>query len=715
MPATLGWDEFLAVVREAGIVDELSLKPFLEKWNQASSQSRDTGQFAESMRQAGLITSFQKKNLLEGKKRGYIIAEKYILLEHLGAGGMGSVWLCEHKVMRRRVAIKVLPTAFGKDPEYLARFHREARAVAALDDPNIVRAFDVDHDDKMHFLVMEYVDGNSFQGIVDDKGPLGIQQAADYISQAASGLQHAHEAGLVHRDIKPGNLLVDRKGTVKILDMGLALFFQEGGKSLTQQYDANAVLGTAEYLAPEQAVDSHGVDIRADIYSLGLTFYFLLTGKSPYGEEGTIAQKLIWHQLRTPKSVKEFRPEVSDGLEAVIKKMLAKDRADRYQTPDEVVKALTPWVRGTPEPKTKQPISPAAPPAKKGPETVHAADAETLVGTAEDRSTGSGVRSGKKARSDPHGPEGKRKAAKSAPAVEEPEVLERPKGKKASGKQRGRKAESTRFWIVMAGVGSGVLLLGLVILVVVLMKKPAEPSPDAGVAQLPKQKTDPVEVPQKPPQKDPEKKVEPPKKDTPPPPPDTKKLEPPKKESLAGFFPKQGTTLLYNMATYGGGPPPVQQQKWEFKEGVIDVSILKLGVIEKDTLLGKGKLIWVRPLQGKDQGYFRTTQTHFEIGQVLRQTNSVVWEPVLPVAAAEKDTWKWQFPTGETKEYAVMKFGTHKGKRAVIIQDSIPVPGGKVVTQHTYVQGIGEVAKTQSLEKMNSPPQLLAETMLVED
>src|SRR4029450_8981926 len=120
-------------------------------------------------------------------------------------------------------------------------------------------------------------------------------RAANYIRQAAAGLQHAHEAGLVHRDIKPGNLLVDRKGTVKILDMGLALFFQAKGKSLTQQFDANAVLGTAEYLAPEQVVDSHGVDIRAYIYSLGLTLYFLLTGKSPYGEEGTIAQKLLWH------------------------------------------------------------------------------------------------------------------------------------------------------------------------------------------------------------------------------------------------------------------------------------------------------------------------------------------------------------------------------------------------------------------------------------
>jgi serine/threonine protein kinase len=212
---------------------------------------------------------------------------------------MGTVFLCEHTSMRRRVAIKVLPVAKAKDPSYLERFYREARAVAALDHPNIVRAYDIDQDEKLHFLVMEYVDGASLQEIVKRAGPLEPLRAAHYMCQAAFGLQHAHEAaGLVHRDIKPGNILVDRTGAVKVLDMGLARFFHDEEDVLTKKYDEN-VLGTADYLAPEQALDSHAVDIRADIYSLGATFYFCLTGKTPFSE-GTVAQKLIWHQTRAP-------------------------------------------------------------------------------------------------------------------------------------------------------------------------------------------------------------------------------------------------------------------------------------------------------------------------------------------------------------------------------------------------------------------------------
>src|SRR5947209_15273587 len=217
MPVPSTRDEFLDVVRESGVVDETRLEAFLEEWYAVSSPPDDPWELAKDMLEGKLITPFQKELLLQGKRRGYIIADKYILLGHLGSGGMGSVYLCEHKVMRRQVAIKVLPTAFARDPEYLQRFHREARAVAALDHPNIVRAYDVDHDGKIHFLVMEYVEGASLHELISKEGPLDVQRAADYISQAAAGLQHAHEAGLVHRDIKPGNLLVDRKGTVKIL------------------------------------------------------------------------------------------------------------------------------------------------------------------------------------------------------------------------------------------------------------------------------------------------------------------------------------------------------------------------------------------------------------------------------------------------------------------------------------------------------------------
>ncbi len=195
---------------------------------------------------------------------------------------------------------------------------------------------------------MEYIDGSSLQEIVKRVGPLGAIRSAHYISQAALGLQHAHEAaGLVHRDIKPGNLLVDRSGTVKVLDMGLARFFHDEEDLLTKKYDEN-VLGTADYLAPEQALDSHSVDIRADIYSLGATFYYCLTGRAPFAE-GTVAQKLIWHQTRQPKSIRSLQPDVPEQIVVLVEKMMAKDPAHRFQMPIEVCQALAPWT-GTPIP-----------------------------------------------------------------------------------------------------------------------------------------------------------------------------------------------------------------------------------------------------------------------------------------------------------------------------------------------------------------------------
>ncbi|MCI0684091.1 MAG: protein kinase, partial [Gemmataceae bacterium] len=290
----------------------------------------------------GILTQFQAEQILQGKWRRFTIG-KYKVLERLGAGGMGSVYLCEHKLMRRRVAVKVLPTAKAQDDAALQRFYREARAVAALDHPNIVHAYDIDQDDSLHFLVMEYVDGSSLQDIVKKAGPMDIVRACHYIRQAAQGLEHAHDSGLIHRDIKPGNILIERSGVVKILDMGLARFFNDDDDVLTKKFDEN-VLGTADYLAPEQAIDSHEVDIRADIYSLGATFYYMLTGRTPFGD-GTVAQKLLWHQTRHPKLVTEFRPEVSPALATVIAKMMNKDREQRYQTPAEVSQALEPFTQ----------------------------------------------------------------------------------------------------------------------------------------------------------------------------------------------------------------------------------------------------------------------------------------------------------------------------------------------------------------------------------
>src|SRR5262245_19394591 len=302
----------------------------------------DARRIADELVARNLLTRWQADKLLQGRHKGFFLG-KYRLLSHLGSGGMSAVYLAEHVLMRRRVAIKVLPKARVNDSSYLERFHREAQAVAALDHRNIVRAYDVDQEGKRHFLVMEYVPGQSLHELVVRSGPLDYVAAVEYMRQAAEGLQHAHRIGMVHRDIKPGNLLLDEKGTVKLLDLGLARFFDDKEEnSLTVKHDEK-VLGTADYLSPEQALDSHKVDIRSDIYSLGCTLYYLLTGKPPF-PDGTLAQRLIAHQSKKPKPVQEHRSDNALSLVAILEKMMAKKAEERYQTARDTAQALFDWL-----------------------------------------------------------------------------------------------------------------------------------------------------------------------------------------------------------------------------------------------------------------------------------------------------------------------------------------------------------------------------------
>lgn len=357
MPAPASAQELLELGFRSRLLDPQAVSEFRQRHG-ASALLEPAKDFANALVQDGLLTPFQASSLLVGKWRGFIINGKYRLLSRLGAGGMGSVYLCEHMFMRRRVALKVLPLKQAEDPDALERFYLEARAVGCLDHPNIVRAHDVDHEGNVHFLVLEHIDGINLYDLIRRHGPLSVERAANYIRQAALGLQHAHEAGLVHRDIKPGNLLLDRAGVVKVLDMGLARFFNEPEVNLSEDQEQGNVLGTADYLAPEQVQDSR-VDIRADIYSLGVSLYYLLAGKSPF-HQGTVAQKLIWHQVRRPKSIRVIRPEVPDGLEQVLSRMMAKDPAQRYQTPAEVAEALAPWTPTSLPPPREEEMPPPA-------------------------------------------------------------------------------------------------------------------------------------------------------------------------------------------------------------------------------------------------------------------------------------------------------------------------------------------------------------------
>jgi serine/threonine protein kinase len=355
MPAPANAPEFLDLVRKSGLVQDDRLDELLDRHRAAGTLPTVIDQLSALLVREGLLTFFQTKQLKLGRYKRFTIGSKYRLLELIGAGGMGAVYLCEHTLMRRLVALKVLPVEKLEDPSSLERFYREARAVAALDHPNIVRAYDIDQFEKLHFLVMEYVDGTSLQEIVARHGPMDPIRAAHYIAQSAVGLHYAHELGMVHRDVKPGNLLLERTGVIKILDMGLARFFNKTQDNVTEKYDEKCVLGTADYLAPEQAVSST-VDIRADVYSLGGTLYFMLTGQTPF-PEGTIASKLVAHQTREPKPVDQFRKDVPPGILEVLRKMMAKDPDDRYQTPIEVADALAEWA--------DQPV--AAPPTREMP------------------------------------------------------------------------------------------------------------------------------------------------------------------------------------------------------------------------------------------------------------------------------------------------------------------------------------------------------------
>ena len=343
MPAPNTIDGFLELGFKSGLLERETVQTCQSNWTRSGTPPQSPKEMADAFIKEGVLTHFQAEKLIAGRWRGFIISDKYRLLERLGAGGMGAVYLCEHIKMGRKVALKILPIQQAGDVASLARFYREARAVARLDHPNIVRAHDIDNDDKLHFIVLEFVDGSNLHDFIRRNGTVTPERAAHYIRQAAIGLQHAHEAGVVHRDIKPGNLLLDRQGVVKLLDLGLARFFHEDSAAFIKEYEVGYIIGTGDYIAPEQIVDSR-VDIRADIYSLGGAMYYLLTGKSPF-QEGTNAQKIIWHQVRHPKSLRVLRPDVPEALVQVFEKMIAKEPSRRFQTPIEAALALEPFTR----------------------------------------------------------------------------------------------------------------------------------------------------------------------------------------------------------------------------------------------------------------------------------------------------------------------------------------------------------------------------------
>jgi response regulator RpfG family c-di-GMP phosphodiesterase len=306
----------------------------------------DTVSLVEAFMGQGLLTEYQIKRLVSGQTFGLVLGN-YRMVEPLGSGGMGDVYKAEHIHMKRAVAIKVLVAKEDRSSVFLQRFYSEMQATAVLSHPNIVLAFDAGEmavpnspDEVLRYLVMEYVPGKNLEQYVLDSGPLSIPQACEYICQAASGLQHAYDHGLVHRDIKPSNLILTPQEQIKILDFGLARLCRR------RHTEAHTMLGSVDYMAPEQARDARSVDIRADIYGLGGTLYWLLTGSKPFPSDRPVIEELLARQRESPLPPRQARPDIPVELEALVLQMMALDPARRYPTPAAVMSALHAFLEG---------------------------------------------------------------------------------------------------------------------------------------------------------------------------------------------------------------------------------------------------------------------------------------------------------------------------------------------------------------------------------
>ena len=338
-------ETFIDHLIASGLLSAGELSQILQSLPATDPDQDDAFSLATALVEAGRLTNYQASAAIQGKTKWLVFGE-YRVLDRIGAGGMGVVLKAEHVLMRRVVAVKALQPRMMQDPSFRRRFTTELQAAARLTHPNIVTAYDAGQCDDLHYLVMEYVDGPDLGSLLTNTGSFPVAAAADIVSQVADGLDYAHAQGVVHRDIKPGNLLLDQQGVAKILDLGLARVrdttiwrMQGSAEPLTQ---SGQMMGTCDYMAPEQASSAHHADERSDIYSLGCTLYRLLTEK-PLFPAHSIVEAIVAHREAEIPALSAERSDVPWGLDAVLQRMVAKQPDDRYQTMADVMAALEPF------------------------------------------------------------------------------------------------------------------------------------------------------------------------------------------------------------------------------------------------------------------------------------------------------------------------------------------------------------------------------------
>jgi serine/threonine protein kinase len=338
---------FCQAAIKSQLISEKDLKEAVRELRAEASDEANTvvevsdEKMADQLVKMGLVNRWQAEQLKRGRTRFHL--KDYQIIDSIGQGGMGQVFKAEHSVMGRVVAIKVLPKSRSTD-DAVASFQREIRTLANLDHPNLVRAYDAGHDGNVHFLVTEFVPGTDLRHLVRHAGGMHEQDAATLVRDVARGLEHAHQCGLVHRDVKPGNIMVTPDGMVKVLDLGLAGFLQEelelhGSKEKNSK--RGRIVGTADYLAPE-VIEGHPATAASDIYGLGCTLYYAATRKVPF-PGGNSVQKCHRHLSERPMDPRRFRQDMSDDFLGILNDMMAKDPLKRIQTAAEVVERLAPW------------------------------------------------------------------------------------------------------------------------------------------------------------------------------------------------------------------------------------------------------------------------------------------------------------------------------------------------------------------------------------